>query len=130
MFPRSCRASSRASGRLGEWGTGTRARSQCDLGSGTALTNRRPMTQPDGRNGARNRRNRHRQSNEAADALIIGAGASGAIAAKYLARAGLDVVCLDQGSWVQSSKFPTAHRAWELIAETRWNLNPNQRALP
>jgi choline dehydrogenase-like flavoprotein len=32
------------------------------------------------------------------DVLIIGAGATGALAALVLGRAGLDVVCLEQGS--------------------------------
>src|ERR1700733_3950241 len=38
-------------------------------------------------------------SNEAADVLIIGAGASGGVAALRLATAGLSVVCLEQGDW-------------------------------
>ena len=37
---------------------------------------------------------------EPADVLIIGSGATGAIAAKVLGEAGLQVVCLEQGGWV------------------------------
>ena len=33
------------------------------------------------------------------DVLIIGAGASGAVAAKRLVEEGFDVVCLEQGDW-------------------------------
>ena len=47
------------------------------------------------------------------DVLIIGAGATGSLAAMVLSRAGLDVVCLEQGSWVEAritfTCTPTGH---------------------
>ena len=43
------------------------------------------------------------------DALIIGAGASGGVVARELARAGVDVVCLEQGDWTNRAI------AWETL---------------
>ena len=43
-----------------------------------------------------------------ADVLVIGAGATGAIASLVLGEAGLDVVCLEQGGWVQPDDHPHA----------------------
>ncbi|HZU83309.1 MAG TPA: GMC family oxidoreductase [Polyangiaceae bacterium] len=40
-----------------------------------------------------------------ADAVVVGAGAGGSIVLRELARAGLDVVALEQGSWPQPPDF-------------------------
>ena len=40
------------------------------------------------------------------DVLVIGAGAAGAAVAWMLARAGVGVVCLEQGDWVDPRAFP------------------------
>jgi choline dehydrogenase-like flavoprotein len=64
-----------------------------------------------------------------ADVVIIGAGASGAIAARHLAAAGFGVVCLEQGDWLSASGYPGDKREWELLAEGRWSPNPNVRQL-
>ena len=45
---------------------------------------------------------------ENADVLIIGAGASGSVAAKHLSDNGFKVVCLDQGPWVDNKEFAGA----------------------
>jgi choline dehydrogenase-like flavoprotein len=40
-----------------------------------------------------------------ADAVVIGSGAGGSVALRELARAGLDVVCLEQGAWSTTADF-------------------------
>ena len=67
---------------------------------------------------------------EAADVLIIGAGPSGAVAARYLAAAGFSVVALEQGHWPDAADFPGRKREYELAAQKRWHPNPNVRDLP
>lgn len=65
-----------------------------------------------------------------ADAVIVGAGPSGAVAALELARAGLSVVVLEQGGWVAAEEFDGARPEWELTQLTRWHPNPNTRGRP
>jgi len=67
---------------------------------------------------------------DSADVLIIGAGASGAVAAKRLAIAGFRVVCLEQGGWMNASDFPGDKLEFELVAEKQWSADPNVRAMP
>ncbi len=64
------------------------------------------------------------------DALIIGAGASGAAVAWSLAQAGFRVVCLDQGDWVAPAALPPMGDDWELRRQTDFNPDPNVRQLP
>ena len=63
-----------------------------------------------------NRTQRH--GREIVDVLVIGAGPSGAVVTHTAAAAGLSVICLEQGDWVNPSDFPanyprvgTAHPA-------------------
>ncbi|HJN53381.1 MAG: GMC family oxidoreductase [Dehalococcoidia bacterium] len=65
-----------------------------------------------------------------ADVLIVGAGASGAAVATLLSEAGFDVVCIEQGHWQDSFKYPTVERDYELQAMSSWSINPNKRRLP
>ena len=64
------------------------------------------------------------------EVLIIGAGASGAAAAWRLASQGLDVVCLEQGEWLDYLKIPSIYDDWEVARQREWNPNPNVRGLP
>jgi choline dehydrogenase-like flavoprotein len=66
---------------------------------------------------------------EVADVLIIGAGASGSIAAKHLSDNGFKVVCLEQGGRVDNSEFYGDKPEWELMSQKRWHPNPNVRDL-
>ena len=47
-----------------------------------------------------------------ADVLVIGSGASGAIAGLVLGEAGLKVVCLEQGGWTEPSDHPHFSPDW------------------
>ena len=62
-----------------------------------------------------------------ADALIIGAGPTGAVAAKRLAEAGMKVVVLEQGDWPDYSKARAGHADYEITAGRDWSANPNRR---
>ena len=61
------------------------------------------------------------------DVLIIGAGPTGAVAAKRFAGAGMNVVVLEQGDWPDYSKARADHPDFELTAGRYWSGNPNRR---
>jgi choline dehydrogenase-like flavoprotein len=67
---------------------------------------------------------------ETPDVLIIGAGASGGVVARHLAEAGVKVVCLEQGHWVDEADLPGNTPEYELLGSKRWHPNPNVRANP
>ena len=62
-----------------------------------------------------------------ADVLIVGAGAGGAAAAKRLLAAGLKVVALEQGRWIDRNEFRGTEWDWELTAGKRWASQVNVR---
>jgi choline dehydrogenase-like flavoprotein len=64
------------------------------------------------------------------DVLVIGAGPSGAVVTHTAAVAGLSVICLEQGDWVNPSDFPANFPEWELLIQHDWAHDPNVRALP
>ena len=65
-----------------------------------------------------------------ADVLIVGAGASGGVAGRRLAEAGLSVVCLEQGVWPDRDSYPGASAEWELAAAKQWSSVPSVRNAP
>src|SRR5207237_49036 len=65
-----------------------------------------------------------------ADVLIIGAGPTGAVAAKRFAEAGMRVVVLEQGDWPDYSKARANHLDFELTLGRYWSGNPNRRQAP
>jgi choline dehydrogenase-like flavoprotein len=66
-----------------------------------------------------------------ADVLVIGSGMGGAAVTKILAEAGLKVVCLEQGRWVQEYGHPHTSPDWEWQRVMgRWQTAPNVRRLP
>jgi choline dehydrogenase-like flavoprotein len=64
------------------------------------------------------------------DVLIVGAGASGAAIAWSLAETRMNILCLDQGGWVNPSEYPTTREDWESRAISDFSLNPNIRQRP
>ncbi len=67
---------------------------------------------------------------DAVDVLIVGGGASGAVAAWSLARAGRSVVCLEQGDWIDPAAYPHWKPDWELHRQTDFAKDPNIRHRP
>ncbi len=70
------------------------------------------------------------RTNDLVDVLVIGAGASGGAFAWSLAEAGINVMCLEQGGWMDPSAYPSTHDDWEIHKQTDFNPNPNFRGLP
>ena len=70
------------------------------------------------------------KNTDTVDVLVIGAGASGAAFAWSLADSGIDVMCLDQGGWVDPSKYPSTQDDWEVHRQTDFSPEPNVRSLP
>ena len=68
-------------------------------------------------------------SEDVADVLVIGAGASGAAVAWSLAETRMRVVCLEQGGWVNPSDYPTNAANWESQAFGPYHIDPNVRGL-
>ena len=65
-----------------------------------------------------------------ADVLIIGAGPSGSVVAHTLSARGFQVVCLEQGDWINTGDLPANFPEWELLVQDRWHHDPNVRQRP
>ncbi len=68
--------------------------------------------------------------NDTVDVLIVGAGASGGAFAWSLSQAGIQVMCLEQGDWIEPTHYPSASEDWELSRLTDMSPDPNVRGLP
>ena len=62
------------------------------------------------------------------DVLIIGAGASAAAFAWSLADTKMNILCLEQGDWVDHNQYPALYSDWESHRE--FSANPNIRRAP
>ena len=67
---------------------------------------------------------------EPVDVLVIGAGASGGAFAWSLSEAGINVMCLEQGDWINPADYPSKDIDWELSRLGDMHPNPNVRGLP
>ncbi|MYE97907.1 MAG: GMC family oxidoreductase, partial [Acidimicrobiaceae bacterium] len=73
---------------------------------------------------------RRPQPGVAADVVIVGSGASGAVAAACLAAAGFEVVCLEQGDWTGPADYMSGSPEAELAWIEKWSPDPNTRRGP
>jgi choline dehydrogenase-like flavoprotein len=66
-------------------------------------------------------------SEPTADVVIIGAGASGAALAWSLAETRMNIVCLEQGDWVNPADLPGMATDWEVRQTSDFGFSPNTR---
>ena len=67
--------------------------------------------------------------NEPVDVLIVGGGASGAAVAWSLADTRMRIVCLEQGDWPDSARYPSTGRDFETRQFEDYAISPNRRAM-
>src|SRR6266571_4032178 len=70
------------------------------------------------------------EDRERVEVLVIGAGAAGAAFTWSLSQAGIKVMCLEQGGWVDPKSYPTVLDDWELYRQHAYHPDPNVRRLP
>lgn len=66
-------------------------------------------------------------SEERVDAVVVGAGVSGAVVTKFLAERGFRVICLEQGDWPDYRLAHAGRRDFEITAGRYWEADPNRR---
>jgi choline dehydrogenase-like flavoprotein len=64
---------------------------------------------------------------EVVDVLIVGSGASGAAIAWSLADTRMDILCLEQGDWVDPAEYPGLRSDWEARQLGDFAFSPNAR---
>lgn len=64
---------------------------------------------------------------ETVDVLIVGAGASGAALAWSLADTRMNILCLEQGDWMNPAQYPGLRSDWELRQFGDFGFSPNSR---
>jgi choline dehydrogenase-like flavoprotein len=69
-------------------------------------------------------------SDEPVDVLIVGAGAAGAALAWSLAETRMNVLCLEQGDWMDPAAYPSTRDDWEMSRFGDFGLSPNTRGRP
>ncbi|HEX2484491.1 MAG TPA: GMC family oxidoreductase [Myxococcota bacterium] len=67
---------------------------------------------------------------ETVDVLIVGAGAAGAAVAWSLAETRMNVLCLEQGDWMDPARYPSSGLDWELRRFGDFGFSPNSRGRP
>lgn len=68
--------------------------------------------------------------NKEVDVLVVGAGAGGSAVVRQLAGKGLKVVCLEQGDFVDYSRFPSNFSNWFSKGTAEFNPIPSRRNSP
>ncbi len=63
------------------------------------------------------------------DVLIVGAGAAGAAFAWSMSGTGLRILCLEQGGWMDPSRYPSTKPDWERYKWGTYHPSPNVRQL-
>ena len=61
------------------------------------------------------------------DVLIVGAGASGAAVAWSLAETRMNILCLEQGDWMNPADYPGMSVEWEARQLSDFAFSPNER---
>jgi choline dehydrogenase-like flavoprotein len=71
-----------------------------------------------------------RTTKDAVDVVVVGSGAAGSVVSMTLARAGIRVVCLEQGDWWRPEAYPHTRTDWEWRRLTDWSTAVNVRRKP
>jgi choline dehydrogenase-like flavoprotein len=66
-------------------------------------------------------------SHDPVDVLIVGAGAAGAALAWSLSDTRMNIVCLEQGDWMDPAQYPSTSLDWESRGLGAFGLSPNGR---
>jgi choline dehydrogenase-like flavoprotein len=66
-------------------------------------------------------------ADEPVDVLIIGAGASGAALAWSLADTRMNILCMEQGGWMDPAQYPGVRTDWEARQMGDFSFSPNTR---